>query len=678
MAMFWRKDKTTIESPEKRTLAASQTAVKRFLIKAVGMVSRSMRDREELTAPEHNLEEIRRAAAADSYIRVALARYSHLIFKAGYTLKGENETAVEYIKKRFRVMSFATSVPMDVLLQQVSDDLNKFANAFLLKSRTKKPYPGIRMKGVFNDDPVGGYFIVDPTTILIKRDNHGTVIKYVQKVPGQNEKSFSPDNVIHFYVDKESGYAFGTPRISAALEDVKLLRKMEGIVVSMVYRFAIPLFQWIVGLEDPALGATETEVKDAQREVENMPLDGVVITNERTKIKVIGAEGEALDAAGYLKYFENRVFSALSMSQAQMGRGGSKQDSDSMEAQAHDVVKNLQRNLAVFIENYLIAELLLEGGFDPILDEKDIVRFEFEEISLETKIKKENHEVLKFQSDIVTFEELRRNLGKKEAVDESRLFTQMIKNKAILEQIGAKSTGSAGNGQPVNTHTSKAAKNMDMPRNQHGTRLAPKIKEVVCKTPVKDNKTLYDYTKIIFTYNEIKNTTIEQKISPSQAYKKHRETLKKAMDTILTQAVEDGWVSGKNDAVNITGTLNETSPPEISTLTAYTDARLIKLFEDLDKKISTKNNVAVSNSFETMEYRIRFIMEYVAPKAFWTGYLKAGADARIKTATVDFGDSDDDIKYPDEVNTTSYRLSEIPPYHAHCDCTLHLKAGDSM
>ena len=65
---------------------------------------------------------------------------------------------------------------------------------------------------------------------------------------------------------------------------------------------------------------TDPEIQRAKREVENSTLDGIVITNERTTIKAIGAEGTALNAEGYLKYFEQRVFSALGVSEAQMGR----------------------------------------------------------------------------------------------------------------------------------------------------------------------------------------------------------------------------------------------------------------------------------------------------------------------------------------------------------------------
>ena len=167
----------------------------------------------------------------------------------------------------------------------------------------------------------------------------------------------------------------------------------------------MPLYQWIVGLPEAGMQATEPEILKAQREIEMSTLDGIVVTNERTNIKAIGAEGTALNAEGYLKYFEERCFAALGVSASQMGRGGAKQDADSMEAQIHDTVKYIQRILAIFIQEEILNELLLEGGYNPILEEKDIVTYEFEEISLETKVKKENHEMLKWQGNLTTSDE---------------------------------------------------------------------------------------------------------------------------------------------------------------------------------------------------------------------------------------------------------------------------------
>ena len=194
-----------------------------------------------------------------------------------------------------------------------------------------------------------------------------------------------------------------------------------------------------------------------------------------------------------------------------MGRGSDKSSADSMDEQVHDVVKYIQRILATFYENFMISELLLEGGYNPILNEEDIVTYEFEEISLETKIKKENHEMTRYQSNITTLDEARRKMGMKDAPDdEERLYKNLIEKNSRIAEIDAtyahqkemqdktlaaqkeaakasnnsnssssssssskKSTGTTGGGstKPKITKSSgpnKDAANKNQPENQHG------------------------------------------------------------------------------------------------------------------------------------------------------------------------------------------------------------------
>ena len=494
---------------------SNKDGLKNFVVKAVGYVNRETYRRENFKRPEYNLTEIKEAAEADSYIKIAFSKYSYLLFKEGYQLKSENQQAIDYVDRRFKIMSLATGKPMEMLFQEIGDDLVKYSNAFLIKSRVDK-IPTVKAKGVLDDFPVGGYFRVDPASIKIKRDKYGNILKYEQGV-GLNKKQFKPEDVIHMYYDKDANNSFGTPRVIAALDDVKLLRKIEGNVVALVHRFAMPLYQWKIGLPQQGFQASDTEIKKAKREIETSTLDGLLITNEKSEIKAIGAEGNALDAKPYLEYFENRAFSALELSASQMGRGGAKQDADSMEAQIHNTVKYIQRVMSIWIENTIINELLLEGGFD-ILDSNNEVKYVFNEISIETKIKKENHEMLKYQSNGTTFEEFRRELGMRDSADESRLYDKLIKDDSSLKSIdrsgewqikladvnakhaleqakvqarNSNSSSSSSNKSKSGTSTntkkarntsgkkepSKAVTNNNRPTNQHGT-TSVKVKEL--------------------------------------------------------------------------------------------------------------------------------------------------------------------------------------------------------
>ena len=607
--------------------------MKDFMVKAVGGILHQSDARERFKRPEYNLWEIKEASEADSYIKISFSKYSHLIYKAGATLKGE-DSRVAYLEKRFRIMSFATQKPVEILFQEIADDLIKYSNAFVIKKRIDS-IPGMKLNPVLADKIVGGYFRVDPASIKIKRDKNGNVLKYEQGY-GDNKKEFFPRDVVHFYIDKDANNAFGTPRIIAALEDVKLLRKIEGNITALIYRFSMPLYQWIVGLPQPGMQGTDPEIAKAQREVENSTLDGIVITNERTTIKSIGAEGTALNAEGYLKYFEARVFSALGVSASQMGRGGSKQDADSMEAQVHDTVKYIQRIMSIFIREFILSELLLEGGYNPIINEEDIVNYEFEEISLETKVKKENHEMLKYQSNLTTINESRRKMGMKDDVDdESKLYKNYIETNARLKEIdrtaehqmelakqnaknsesnsttksGSSSTGNKSPRSSKSSSPNKSVSSNNRPQNQHGT-TSVKIKESFDEeTNQKELKKIYKIYKE--ACNDIENDEPIDMILPLTA-----ETL----CTMFNRIVDNNSSMAIVDAIKEISKINKIAakiPNEEIVLTSFyeeIDDNIKGLLKLIEKDLSEDKDV--EEVFNKYEYRLRFLEDLSLGKSY--------------------------------------------------------------
>ena len=594
-------------------------------------------------------------------------------------------------------MSFATQKPIEILFQEIADDLIKYSNAFVIKKRIDS-IPGMKLNPVLADKIVGGYFRVDPASIKIKRDKNGNVLKYEQGY-GDNKKEFFPKDVVHFYIDKDANNAFGTPRIIAALEDVKLLRKIEGNITALIYRFSMPLYQWIVGLPQPGMQGTDPEIAKAQREVENSTLDGIVITNERTTIKSIGAEGTALNAEGYLKYFEARVFSALGVSASQMGRGGSKQDADSMEAQVHDTVKYIQRIMSIFIREFILSELLLEGGYNPIINEEDIVNYDFEEISLETKVKKENHEMLKYQSNLTTINESRRKMGMKDDVDdESKLYKNYIETNARLKEIdrtaehqmelakqnaknsesnsttksGSSSTGNKSPRSSKSSSPNKSVSSNNRPRNQHGT-TSVKIKESFDEeTNQKELKKIYKIYKE--ACNDIENDEPIDMILPLTA-----ETL----CTMFNRIVDNNSSMAIVDAIKEISKINKIAakmPNEKIILTSFyeeIDDNIKGLLKLIEKDLSEDKDV--EEVFNKYEYRLRFLEDYIARKAYWYSYIKTGAFSGIKQAYIKFS-SEKDAKGRDSViDTEAFSVDNIPAYHSFCNCEVTykpIKAGE--
>lgn len=682
-----------VEKKSSMPIAFNKDKMRDFIIKAVGGILHQSDARERFKRPEYNLWEIKEASEADSYIKISFSKYSHLIYKAGATLKGDDDT-VAYLEKRFRIMSFSTQKPIEILFQEVADDLIKYSNAFLIKKRIDS-IPGMKLKPVLADKIVGGYFRVDPASVKIKRDKNGNVLKYEQGY-GDNKKEFFPRDVVHFYIDKDANNAFGTPRIIAALEDVKLLRKIEGNITALIYRFSMPLYQWIVGLPQPGMQGTDPEIAKAQREVENSTLDGIVITNERTTIKSIGAEGTALNAEGYLKYFEARVFSALGVSASQMGRGGSKQDADSMEAQVHDTVKYIQRVMSIFIRECMLSELLLEGGFNPILEEEDIVNYEFEEISLETKVKKENHEMLKYQSNLTTISESRRKMGMKDDVeDESKLYKNYIETNARLKEIdrtaehqmelakqnaankpeGSSSSSSTSNKKPRSSKSSspnKAVSTNNRPKNQHGTS-SVKIKESFDE---KTNKK--EFKKIFKIYTEARND-----IESGEAKELILPLISESLSTSINRIIDSNSNEAIVDAIKEISTIQKSVPSfpkEKIVLTSFYD-EVEDSIQDILKLINSDlaENDDIEEVFKKYEYKIRFLEDYIARKAYWYSYIKTGAFIGIEQAYIKFSSEKDAKNKNSKIDTDAFSIDDIPAYHSFCNCEVTFdqkKAGE--
>lgn len=696
--------------------------MKDFVVKTVGFINSYNVGRDVLVPPEYDFEEIKRAAETDSYIKSSLDKYQRMVYKAGYYLKSENEKCVEYINKRFRVMSYATNKPMDILFQEIADDLITYSNCILAKTRVKNVMPGIKAVGLFGADPIGGYSRIDPSTINVHRDQYGNILGYTQKTISGKEKKYKPEDIIHLYMNKESSNAFGTPKVIAALEDVKLLRKLEGNILAIVHRFAIPIFHWKIGKTQQGFQATDKEIEEARQEIEGMSLDGVVITNEKTEISVLGAEGAAINASEYLKYFEERVFTALDTSASQMGRGGAKQDADSMESQAHDYIKHVQRTLSVFIENFMISELLMEGGFNPILDEKDIVKYIFNEISLDTKIKVENHEMLKYQSNMQTLEEARRNIGYKEATDEKRLYKNLIEVPAQIDVVKAtakaqtdseikivelnakiakeeadteaKTTnnktsasnnqnktstatkvGTLSNGKKASQSPNKDVASRNRPTNQHGT-TSVKIKEEieitekVIRSKSQHKKKYKDfYAKI----DKLKNNLIKTDSDIDYLFSLSIDSLDQDMKLLIDNASKEGINKAIKDLNKMKVDTNPIASLNLSMDRMYehSHSTIKNIFKDIKTRLDdNRESNNVDAVISALEYRFRFMIEYILPKTVWYSYLKAGQIAGIEKAEIDFKDSSDKEKYSNIVNTKAFNLDEIPAFHPFCDCKI--------
>lgn len=635
---------------------------------------------------EYNLKEIKAATDTDSYLRLVIKKYSELFVKAGYVFKGENDDAIRYLESRFRIMSYMTEDSFDILLKETGYDLMKYANAFWVKSRGDK-IPFVNAHGITDSGKVvTGYYRVDPDSMLIQYDKQGQIKGYKQVVESGREKKFEKEDVIHFTFDREAGSHWGTPRWIAALEDVRALRKVEANILALMYRYSFPITHVKVGLPQAGMEGTRAEIDETKAVMESMPQDGMLITSVRVDAKCIGVEGSVMDTSPILKYFENRVFTALNSSEAMMGRGGAKQDADSMEEQIHNAVKDSQSTFASQFQQEVITELLLEGGFNPILNEEDIVRLCFNEINLDTKIKTENHIMQKFQSNIITFSEARNEMGYySDDVDESELYANKIEQANQLEQIDinhenamelarlsaalapapASSGGSTvkkktstksgyvkkntGNGKTTNTgRHSKAVDNIDRPRNQHGIH-SVKVKEAVV-TRLLNEEIRLDGKNLKDVENKIKVYLAD--ISRKAA----KDGEKKALEDLGVTNIDEKELLGAENPI----------------VSHFANKNLTEYFRDISTAISnTPNRNTLKDYMDRQSYRLDYLKDFVERKAYWNAYLKLCERKGIKKVVVMCSDnSRHKDKHLNVINPHEYDINDIPGFSANCHCRL--------
>lgn len=456
-------------SSGQRDPAAS--TVKRVGLRMGDITSKDFED------PEFDLTEIQTGYNADSYIRQGVDKYVDQIFKEGYEFYGKNEQAVEYIKLRLAFIAEATRTPTTQMLTDIAEDVVKFSNCFLAKVRVKDINvlpPGINIQGIGGAQPVAGYFCINATTVKMKRDKTGVCTGYQQEVDGGDKPvKFKPEDMVHFFFKREKGNAFGTPFLWPVLDDVRALRQAEENVLRMMYRNIHPFNHISVGTDE--IPGTEAEIEQVQDAVNNMDVEGGIITSNRVIIKPIASD-KVVDAEPYLKYLEARVFSGMGIPAILFGRGDTSNRStgDNMTSEMSDRIKAIQRTIEAIFNDFIIKELLLEGGYDPVLNPDDEVLFQFRENDMDSMIKFQNHVIFKFEHNAITEDEMRLDLNMDPIQDRSLLNRELTLQTNIQQSKATSALGNNTNVKPQTGSASKAVSNKNKPTNQNGQKTSPK------------------------------------------------------------------------------------------------------------------------------------------------------------------------------------------------------------
>lgn len=387
--------------------------------------------------PDFDLEDIQNGYNTDSYIRQGVDKYVDQIFKEGYSFYGTDTNAVEYLKLRLSYIAEATNTPTSQLLMDIAEDIVKYGNCMVVKARNSDPNAlpqGTTVTGLYGKDPVVGYFCANPVTMKCKRDDYGTVTSWQQETDS-GKQEFNPEDVVHFYYKREKGNAYGTSFLIPVLDDVRALRQAEENVLKMMYRNIYPFYHVAVGTEEQT--GTTREVEELKTAIDGMDVEGGLVTTERVKITPIASD-KVIDAEPYLKYMESRVFSGMGIPEIMFGRGNTANRStgDNMTSEMADRIRAICRVIEMFFNSFIIKELLMEGGYDPVLNPDQAVEFRFNDNDVDVMIKKQVHAIYKYEHNAITEDEMRDELGMDPIPDGDRekLFVELITRETLRVQ----------------------------------------------------------------------------------------------------------------------------------------------------------------------------------------------------------------------------------------------------
>ena len=503
---------------------STATAIEQLSATSLGTLSKSMKvaalalgyqgtnyfytGRSNFEPSPYDFDRIIQAVDTDSYVKQAIAKYKDLFWKEGWQIVGENPEAVAYLYQRIDYMEMAMKRPFLDFLIDLSDQLFKFANVFIVKARADlSEYFPTPLNAISSTQPIVGYYLIPTEQTRILRDKYNRPKSYQQQTdpmtysPTDRDPVWSADRVIHLFFDRKPGRAFGTPFVANVLDDVIALRQMEEDIQNLVHRELFPLYKYRIGTADQP--AEPEEIDQAAAEIENLRAEGGLILPFRHDVDVIGAGNTALDASAYLDHFKERVAIGLGVAPHHLGmsmNGGNRSVTERLDTALYDKIKQYQKQFAEMVRVHIFNELLFEGGFDPLVnpiasDVSDRCYFKFNEIDVDTQVKKETHIIQKYVNSLISLPEARLSLGMDPETNIEELYPSIqgqvqidiSKGQAEVQaKIQAKQTKDvmadgdkqepAPKGQVNLPSGRRGAGNATRPQNQQGRRTSPNIK----------------------------------------------------------------------------------------------------------------------------------------------------------------------------------------------------------
>jgi hypothetical protein len=466
--------------------------------------------------PEYELLEAFTLYDVEVYVQQAIRRRLSLMFRNGYRVTGNNQNKVKYINRRLNQIAYMMKKTWANFMREILTTLSLCSNCFLLKLRQEDASGGIKNEKNGNRLPIAAYVMIPPHS-LFPYVEKGKIIKWRRYYNWSIKpwEDYQPEDIIHLTWDRKPSHIFGTPRLQAVRDDIYAIRRLEENIELLFINFLFPLFHVKVGTKEAPAGYMPggvSEIDHTRKLIETMPKEGVLVTDERVAVDIVGSEGETLDPIPMLGHYKKRIFTGLGVSPMDMGEGDTTNGStaDNVSQALKDSIKY---DLDVFtgqLSMEILRDLFAEANFDISIQESIAdVTLEFQEIDMDNKVKEENHATNLYNNNGLTHDEFRSAIKRnplrtpidkddpnpdvtrkkqeqqggqthheREVVGLAKIETEnAIKVAKATPRAGGGKKGKSGRKASVTkkaTSKKKVSQNQSTPTNQHGTNNSPK------------------------------------------------------------------------------------------------------------------------------------------------------------------------------------------------------------
>ena len=434
------------------------------------------------TDKSYDFEEFLRAEDVDSYMSTTFRLTIDQCLKEGFELTGPNTKLVGQLESNLLHIMESSTVSLDEFVRDLVTGVTKFSNAMAIIVRRKplvnSPFKRYTRRGR-SLNPIAGLFYVEPQHMAPVIEK-GRIVKWrfnKDNTFGYTSygayKEFPASDVFHAKFNRKGSHVFGTPWTLPALEDIRLLRRLEEYSQMLVTRHLFPLYHYKLGTErNPAQVSEEgySEVDKAKNTIGDIPSQGVIFSSERVEIIAIDHHSSVSDLEKDIQHYDKRALTSAGLSDIDVGRGGTSNRGTAtvLNKTRTDRCTSIQGVIASAFFDQILHGMILELGLNPY-DPKNKVRLNFATSDTDERRSKEMHTLQLFQNGLITHDEARQELGRKAFTSPSE-WENVYQNTIGLigaeqgEQVAAKAQE-----QKDKALTS----NSTSPENQTGKKVKP-------------------------------------------------------------------------------------------------------------------------------------------------------------------------------------------------------------